>query len=97
MNNYIVCFTFQVICKNRWKKYKHLPITDQWYEINNLPKEVRENFEFKNWLIECKRLFRIYCLFKWTNIQERIFWKATLSTIVEEVKEDLEQDLEGKI
>jgi PAS domain S-box-containing protein len=66
-------------------------------EINNLSERGKEKFRrIQNSANRMQTLIQDLLAYSRTNIQERIFEKATLSTIVEEVKEDLEQDLEEK-
>jgi PAS domain S-box-containing protein len=66
-------------------------------EINNLSEKGKEKFlRIQNSANRMQTLIQDLLAYSRTNIQEIIFEKATLSTIVEEVKEDLEQDLTAK-
>jgi PAS domain S-box-containing protein len=63
-------------------------------EINNLSEKGKEKFRrIQNSANRMQTLIQDLLVYSRTNIQEIIFEKATLSVIVEEVKEDLEQDL----
>ncbi|SHG31034.1 PAS domain S-box-containing protein [Flavobacterium micromati] len=66
-------------------------------EINNLSEKGKEKFRrIQNSANRMQTLIQDLLAYSRTNIQEIIFEKATLSVIVEEVKEDLEQDLLDK-
>ena len=66
-------------------------------EIDNLSDKGKEKFHrIQNSANRMQTLIQDLLAYSRTNIQEIIFEKATLSAIVEEVKEDLEQDLEDK-
>lgn len=66
-------------------------------EADNLTEKGKDKFRrMQNAANRMQTLIQDLLAYSRTSVQERIFEKTTLSTIVEEVKEDLEQDLVDK-